>query len=152
MACSFRTTVSAGLVACATGCGSEPSSTARCPEVGGEFPPTACAFVSGRLTAQGAPIPGAGLRVDEFHPTIGYAYSSGAAATDASGHFELLVFRINEFRPPFRPDTATVYVNLYANEGAATPGASPQDSFPVQMAFAPLGTPVDTTEAELTMP
>jgi len=133
-------------------CGSEPSSRAPCPEPSGEFPPTHCAFVTGRLTAAGTPVAGGGVRVDDFVAPVGYAYSSNAAATDAQGHFSLLVFRINEFRPPSVPDTATVYVKVYPSAAAATPGAATTDTVAVVMTFAPMGTVVDTTEAELALP
>ena len=132
-----------------TACSSEPSSGAPCPEPSGEFPPTHCAFVTGRLTAAGVPIAGAGLRVDDFVPPVGYAYASDAAATDAQGRFRLLVLRLNEFREPSVPDTATVYVKIYSSAAVATPGAATTDSLAVLMSFAPMGTMVDTTEADL---
>jgi hypothetical protein len=134
------------------GCGSEPNSGAPCPEPSGEFPPTHCAFVTGRLTAGGTPMAGAGLRVDDFVAPVGYAYASDAASTDAEGRFSLLVLRLNEFRAPTVPDTATVYVKVYSGLSAAQPGAPTTDSLPVVMSFAPMGTVVDTTEAELTLP
>ena len=139
------------ILALAAACGG-PNSEAPCPEPQGEFPPTHCAYVEGRLTAAGAPIAGAGLRVDDFVPPVGYAYSSDAAATDALGRFSLLVARLNEFRPPSVPDTATVYVKLYPSLAAATPGAATDDSLPVLMTFAPMGTAVDTSEVESTLP
>jgi hypothetical protein len=152
MAQGFSLAVLLGILAATTGCGSESNSGAPCPEPSGEFPPSHCAYVQGRLTSAGAPISGAGLRVDDFVPLVGYAYSSNAAATDAIGGFTLLVFRVNEFEPPAVPDTATVYVKLYATAAAATPGAPTDDSLAVLMTFAPMGTPVDTTEVELTLP
>jgi hypothetical protein len=152
MTCLFRLGLRLGAVALAAACGGEPNSETPCPDPSGEFPPTHCAYVQGRLTAAGAPIAGAGLRVDAFVPTVGYAYSSSAATTDALGRFRLLVFRLNEFQPPAVPDTATVYVKLYPSVGAAQPGAATDDSLPVLMTFAPMGTAVDTSEAELTLP
>jgi hypothetical protein len=146
----FRVLVT--IVILMAGCGSEPSSGVPCPQASGEFPPTHCAFVTGRLTAAGAPVARAGLRVDDFVPPVGYAYASDAAATDAQGRFDLLVFRLNEFRPPSVPDTATVYVKVYPNSAAARPGAAATDSLPVLMTFAPMGTMVDTTEVELALP
>jgi hypothetical protein len=38
------------------GCNGDPIPGAPCPEVGGEFPPTACAYVEGRLSAAGTPL------------------------------------------------------------------------------------------------
>jgi hypothetical protein len=134
------------------GCGSEPSPGAPCPEPSGEFPPTHCAFVIGRLTAGGTPVSGAGLRVDDFVPPVGYAYTSDAASTDAQGRFSLIVGRLNEFRAPTVPDTATVYVKVYSDLSAAQAGAPTTDSSAVLMSFAPMGTVVDTTEAELALP
>ena len=95
---------------------------------------------------------GAGLRVDDFVAPVGYAYVSDGAASDAQGRFTLLVLRLNEFRPPTVPDTATVYVKVYSSQSVAEPGAAATDSVAVLMSFAPMGTVVDTTEAELTLP
>ena len=95
---------------------------------------------------------GAGLRVDDFVAPVGYAYTSNAASTDRDGRFSLLVLRLNEFRAPTVPDTATVYVKVYSGVSAAQPGAPTTDSVAVVMSFAPMGTVVDTTEAALTMP
>jgi hypothetical protein len=152
MAHRFALPVLLGILGATTGCGSEPNSGAPCPEPGGEFPPTHCAYVEGRLTDAGAPVAGAGLRVDDVVPPVGYAYASSAAATDAGGRFSLLVFRLNEFQPPTVPDTATVYVKLYPTIADAEPRAATDDSLAVLMTFAPMGTPVDTTEVELTLP
>jgi hypothetical protein len=134
------------------GCSSGPSSGVPCPEASGEFPPTGCAYVEGRLSAAGTPVAGAGLRVDVVVPPVGYAYVSDAAATDAMGRFSLLVLRINDFQAPVVPDTATVHVKLYATAADALPGAPPTDSVSLLMRFAPMGTIVDTTHAELTFP
>jgi hypothetical protein len=150
MSYRFRLGVPVGVLALAAACGG-PNSGAPCPEPRGEFPPTHCAYVVGRLTAAGAPVAGAGLRVADLVPPVGYAYASDATATDALGRFTLLVFRLNEFQPPSVPDTATVYVKLYPS-AAAGPGTPPDDSVAVVMTFAPMGTPVDTTEVELTLP
>jgi hypothetical protein len=107
--------------------------------------------VEGRLTAGGVPIAGAGLRVAEFVPPVGYAYASGPTPTDVLGRFGLLVLRINEFEPPAVPDTATIYVKVYPTEAGAAEGAAPEDSVAVLMSFAPMGTVVDTTRVELTL-
>jgi hypothetical protein len=138
-------------VALLAACGSEPNAGAPCPEPTGEFPPTACAYVEGRLTAGGVPVAAAGLRVDEFVPTVGYAYASGPAATDALGRFGLLVLRVNELEPPAVPDTATIYVKVYPTEAGAVEGVAPEDSVAVLMSFAPMGTVVDTTRVELAL-
>jgi hypothetical protein len=108
--------------------------------------------VQGRLTSAGAPLVGAGVQVDEFVRPVGYAYASEAAGTDALGRFSLLVLRINEIEPPAVPDTATVYVRIYPTVAAARPGAATDDSVAVLMTFAPMGTPVDTTEVDLALP
>lgn len=147
----FRLGVAFGVVGLAAACGG-PNSEAPCAEPSGEFPPTHCAYVEGRLTAAGAPVAGAGLRVADFVPPVGYAYLSSAAATDALGRFTLLVHRLNEFRPPSVPDTATVYVKVYPSAGAATLQAATDDSLAALVTFAPMGTPVDTTGVELTLP
>jgi hypothetical protein len=147
----YRFQLAITAVALLTACGGEPNPAAPCPEPTGEFPPTACAYLEGRLTAGGVPITGAGLRVDEFVPTVGYAYASGPAGTDALGRFGLLVLRINEFEPPAVPDTATIFVKIYPTEAGAVEGVPPEDSVAVLMSFAPMGTVVDTTRVELTL-
>jgi hypothetical protein len=138
---------------CLGACGSEPDPAVPCPEPTGEFPFTHCAYVEGRLTAGGTPVIGRGIRVDDYVPPLGYAYVSDAAATDAAGRFDLVVYRINQLQPPTsEPDTARVFVKLFANPEAAKPGAVPDDSLSVLMTFAPMGVPVDTTRAELSLP
>ena len=136
-----------------SGCGDNPEAAAPCPEPSGEFPPTHCAYIQGRLTASGVPVSGVGLRVDEYVPSLGYAYTSDAASTDALGRFDLVVFRVNQFsRPSTDPDTARVFLKIFADSAAARPGASPQDSVSVLLTFAAMGAPVDTTQAELSLP
>lgn len=152
MAYRFGIEVAIGMLALTAACNDPDSSTAPCPEAKGEFGPSHCAYVTGRLTAAGTPIAGAGLRVDDFVAPVGYAYASDAAATDAQGRFSLLVLRLNEFRSPTVPDTATVFVRVYSSASAAEPGAPRTDSLAVLMTFAPMGTVVDTTKAELTLP
>ena len=147
----FRLGVALGVVAFAAACGG-PNSEAPCAEPSGEFPPTHCAYVEGRLTAAGAPAAGAGLRVADFVPPVGYEYLSSAATTDELGRFTLLVLRLHEFQPPSAPDTATVYVKIYPSAAPAPPGAPTDDSLAALMTFAPMGTPVDTTQVELTLP
>ena len=150
MASLFPLVAVAGSLGWVAACG-DPNSEAPCPEARGEFPPTHCAFVQGRLTAAGVPVAGAGLIVADFVPPVGYAYISDAAATDALGRFGLLVFRANQFQPEVL-DTASVYVKRYASLALARARGPADDSLLVLMRFAPMGTPVDTTEAELTLP
>jgi hypothetical protein len=129
----------------------EPNSGAPCPEVRGEFPPTHCAYVTGRLTSNGTPMPGAGLRVGLFVPSYGYQYVSDAVATDAQGRFRLVVFRMDPLQPPTIPDTVTLHIKVYSGVSIEQ-HPMPIDSVPVLMTFAPMGTVVDTTVAELTLP
>ena len=150
---SLRLLTAACCLALTSGCGSDPEPAVPCPEASGEFPPTHCAYVQGRLTASGVPVTGVALRVDQFVPTLGYAYASDAAATDALGRFDLVVFRINQFSPPTNdPDTARVFLKVFSSREAARPGAIADDSLSVLMTFAPMGAPVDTTLAELSLP
>ena len=152
MSCRFGLGVPLCILAFGAACGAEANSGAPCPEPSGEFPPTHCAYLEGRLTAADAPVVGAGLRVDDFVPPVGYAHASDATATDALGRFTLIVARLNQIHPPTVPDTETVYVKLYPSAAAAGPGTPTDDSVAVLMTFAPMGTPVDTTEVELTLP
>ncbi len=133
-------------------CSGGPNSEGPCPEPAGEFPPTHCAYVTGRLTADGVPLTGAVLRVADFVEPVGYAYLSDAATADDQGRFSLLVLRLNEFETPSVPDTTTVYVKLYTTPPPDVPGAPTDDSVAVLMTFAPMGTLVDTTEVELMLP
>lgn len=136
------------------GCGTDPNSGAPCPDVNGEFGPTHCAYVEGRVTRAGVPVAGAGIRVDEYLSNVGYEYVSSPTGVDANGRFGLVVFRMNQLQPQSGgPDTARILVKLYASETAAQPGAAAaDDSLLVLMTFAPMGTPVDTTAADLTLP
>ena len=95
---------------------------------------------------------GAGLLVAEVVEPVGYEYLSDAATADAQGRFSLLVLRLNEFETPSVPDTATVYVRVHPGGPPAAPLAPTDDSVAVLMTFAAMGTPVDTTEVELTLP
>jgi hypothetical protein len=149
---SYRTQIRSLLgVVALTACGAGPNSEGPCPEAAGEFPPSHCAYVTGRLTAGGVPVAGAGFRVADFVPPVGFAYLSDDATSDAQGRFSFLVFRLNEFRTPAVPDTATLYVKVYPSP-PDFPGPPTDDSVAVLMTFAPMGTPVDTTEVELTLP
>jgi hypothetical protein len=134
-------------------CGDDSDAAAPCPEPNGEFPPTHCAYIQGRLTVSGVPASGVGLRVDESLPSLGYAYTSEAATTDSFGRFDLVVFRVNQFvGPSANPDTARVFVKIFPDSAAARPGASADDSVSVLLTFAPMGAVVDTTRAELSLP
>jgi hypothetical protein len=141
-----------GVAACAGAHPVDSFDPPACPSLGGEFPPTDCALVEGRLlSAQGAALAGVGVRVDSmFHP-IGYAYVSDGTTTDGQGGFRLTVMRVNRFQPPATPDTATVEIKLYRRT-APPPGATPFAAAAVRMRFAPLGAPVEPTSAVLTIP
>jgi hypothetical protein len=65
---SHLTATIVGSLTILVACNGGPSSQAPCPEGSGEFPPTACAYVEGRLTAAGAPITGAGSVLMTFAP------------------------------------------------------------------------------------
>ena len=147
----FRLRVLLGTIVLSA-CSGGPNSGEPCPEPAGEFPPSHCAYVTGRVTAAGVPLAGAALLVAEFVEPVGFAYFSNAATVDAQGRFSLLVYRMNEFRTPSVPDTATVYVKVYPDGPPPTHGTPTTDSLAVLMTFASMGTPVDTTEVELTLP
>jgi hypothetical protein len=138
-------------IAALTACGG-PNPEAPCEEPAGEFPPTHCAYVTGRLSVAGTALTGAGVLVSDVVEPVGYAYlSAGVATADAQGRFSLLVYRMNEFRTPAVPDTATVYLKV-ADGPAGGPRVLTGDSVAVVMTFAPMGTPVDTTEVDLALP
>ena len=142
--------LAATLAAAACARAADPFDRSECPPPQGEFPPTDCALVEGRLlNPQGSPLAGIGVRVDSVRFGIGYAYTSGGVTTDGNGRFELIVLRVNRFEPPTTPDTATVAIRLYP-QPAPPPGATPFGAVAVRMAFAPLGDPVEPTSAVLT--
>jgi len=93
----------------------EPEVSAdRCPEAQGEFPPTDCAILEGvAVGPDGTALAGLAVRVDSFVPGRGYAYTSNAGITDASGAFRLVVFRVNRLEPVTVPDSATVEVKSH---------------------------------------
>jgi hypothetical protein len=138
-----------GTAACAEA--ADPFERSECPPPQGEFPPTDCALVQGRLVnSQGTPLAGVGVRVDSVLSPIGYAYTSGGVTTDSRGDFELIVLRVNRFEPPTTPDTATVAIKLYQRP-SPPPGEAFFAAVPVRMTFAPLGDPVERTNAVLTI-
>jgi hypothetical protein len=140
-----------GAAACAGAHPVDSFDPPACPSLGGEFRPTDCALVQGRLlNVQGAPLPGVGVRVDSVLRPIGYAYTSPAETTDSQGNFYLTVLRINRFEPPTTPDTATVEIKLY-HVPDPTPVSEPFAAVAVRMSFAPLGEPVEPTSAVLTL-
>jgi hypothetical protein len=143
--------LAAVITAAACGSAADPFGERACPEPSGEFPPTDCALVQGRvLSPQGAPLAGVGVRVDSMFRPIGYAYVSGGVTTDSRGGFRLTVMRVDRFKPPATPDTATVEIKLYRRT-APPPGATPFAAVAVRMRFAPLGAPVEPTDANLTI-
>lgn len=123
-----------------------------CPALGGEFQPTDCALVQGRLlNAQGAPLAGVGVRVDSVVRPVAYAYTSPGETTDGQGNFQLTVLRINRLQPLATPDTATVEIKLYHVPDPA-PTSDAFAAVAVRMRFAPLGEPVELTNTVLTLP
>jgi hypothetical protein len=70
-----------GLLTWVAACGSDPSSGAPCPGGNGEFGPSHCAYVEGRITRAGVPVAAAGIRVEgNLGPTRpGYKSSSTPA-------------------------------------------------------------------------
>ena len=140
-----------GAAACAGAHPTDAFDPPVCPALGGEFPPTDCALVQGRLlSAQGAPLAGVGVRVDSVLRPIGYAYTSPGVTTDSQGNFQLTVLRINRFEPPATPDTATVEIKLYYAQDP-TPVSESFAARAVRMSFAPLGEPVELTNVVLTI-
>jgi hypothetical protein len=91
---------------------------------------------------------GAGLRAGLFVPSYGYQYISDAVPTDAQGRFRMVVLRMVAFQPPTIPDTVTLYIKVYSGVSIQQ-YPLPIDSEAVLMTFAPMGTVVDTTVAEL---
>jgi hypothetical protein len=148
----MRAVILLAAVLAATACtgASDPFDRSECPPGEGEFPPTDCALVKGRLlNPQGSPLAGVGVRVDSARFGLGYAYASNGVTTNGNGDFKLVVMRVIRFGPPPSPDTATVAIKLY-QQPAPSVGATPFAAVPVRMTFAPLGDPVEPTSAVLT--
>ena len=82
--------------------------------------------------------------MDSVVPGIGQVYLSSSANSAADGGFVLLVFRISRFEQPSTPDTATVYVNGYADPNPPL-GAPAASRAAVVMRFSPLGELVTPT-------
>jgi hypothetical protein len=123
-------------------CGSTTQPESRCPPASGEFPPVACARVTGVARDQlGVVLPNMGLRVDSLIPGRGYHYASAAFATDESGRFSMLIYRVNELAPLHEPDTASIEVKLHVSQ-TPMPRDIPFSRTLVRMNFAPLGEPV----------
>jgi len=125
-----------------------------CPSPSGEFPPAACAFISGVLTRAGAPVAGTAVFVSERFFARGdsgtrYQYLSAVESTDAAGRFELLVWDVPPITQLSLSDTATLYVQIGINGGHFPRG---HDSVAVLLRFFPLGTVADTVRATLALP
>jgi hypothetical protein len=124
----------------------------RCPGPHGEFPPVACAVVSGVVKDRdGKQLARMGLRVDSFIPGVGYAYASNAHASDRYGRFTMIVYRINQLTPMTDPDTASVEVKLHATLTPA-PRDVPLAVVLVLMNFAPLSERVEPAITDLRFP
>lgn len=131
-------TAALGLVSLLYACGNVTQPNNRCPGPKGEFPPLACALVSGVARDQvGAALAEMGLRVDSSILGRGYHYASNAFVTDQSGRFSMLVYRMDELTPRTAPDTASVAVKLHVSKTPA-PRETPLSTMLVQMTFAPL--------------
>jgi hypothetical protein len=128
------------------GCGSTHivEGTYRCV-LEGSFEATDCAvlLVAAR-DAAGNPLGLLPIRVDSMIPSLGFAYLSESELTAVDGGFILQVFRVNRFEQQAMPDTATVYVNGYAETTPAI-GATPIARAAVVMRFAPVGDAVPPT-------
>src|SRR5688572_24816869 len=105
------------VAALAPGCGSTLSQTTTFECTTQAQPqPTDCALVQAvARDPSGNAIPFLPVRVDSVIPAIGQVYLSSPNTSAGDGGFVLLVFRINRFEQPAVPDTATVYINGYAN-------------------------------------
>jgi hypothetical protein len=75
---------------------------------------------------------------------VGQVYLSSSTTTAGDGGFVLLVFRISRFQQPTTPDTATVYINGYADPSPPI-GTTPISRAAMVMRFAPVGDLVDPT-------
>jgi hypothetical protein len=141
-----------GLVSLLFACSDATRPENRCPGPKGEFPPVACALVSGVAEDQvGVALTEMGLRVDSSILGRGYHYASNAFATDQDGRFSMLVYRINELTPASDPDTASVAVKLHVSRAPA-PRDTPLSTALVRMTFAPLGELVTPTVVDLRFP
>lgn len=128
------------------GCGSTHivEGTYRCV-LEGTFEATDCAvlLVAAR-DAAGNPLGLLPVRVDSMVPSLGFAYLSESGLTAVDGGVILQVFRVNRFEQQTTPDTATVFVNGYADANPAI-GATPISRAAVVMRFAPVGEVVPPT-------
>jgi|GEM_PF-1812206 len=134
------------VAALAPGCGSTLSQTTTFECTTQAQPqPTDCALVQAvARDPSGNAIPFLPVRVDSVVSGIGQVYLSSSTATAGDGGFVLLVFRINRFQQPTTPDTATVYINGYADPSPPI-GTAPISRAAMVMRFAPVGDLVDPT-------
>lgn len=146
-----RAFVLAALLSChASTVGPHPQLESKCPLSASDFPPHACAIVTGfARDALGAPLAGYGLRVDSLLPGRGYQYDSNASTVRADGSFRFEVYRISGAIRPAVPDTATVELKLYTDPQPRPRDFSHVQTFPTRMTFAPLGQLVDPTIVDL---
>ena len=128
------------------GCGSTLSqqTTYTCV-LEGSFQATDCAVLLMVARDQaGIPLGFLPVRVDSMIPQLGFAYLSVSTTTASDGGFLLQVFRVNRFVQQATPDTATVYVNGYADPNPAT-GTPAISRAAIRMRFAPIGDEVPPT-------
>lgn len=138
MTARFRLVILAATLA--PGCGSTLTQTTTFECTTQAQPqPTDCALVQAvAQDAAGNAIPFLPVRVDSVVPAIGQAYLSFPSTSASDGGFVLLVFRINRFDQPATPDTATVYINGYADPNPPI-GTPPVSRAAMVMRFSPLG-------------
>jgi hypothetical protein len=121
----------------------------ECPSGQGEFPATDCAIGLGRAQdSAGSALVGLTIRVDSFVASVGYAYASGTAVTAADGRFELTVLRVNRLTPPATPDTVRIGLKAYRTPNPV-PGQAPLDQAYALLRFAPMGTRVPKSVADV---
>ena len=136
----FPLVILAAFLAVTPGCGSTLTQTTTFECTTQAQPqPTDCALVQAVAhDAAGNAIPFLPVRVDSVVPAIGQAYLSSATTAASDGGFVLLVFRINRFEQPATPDTATVYINGYADPNPPA-GTTPLSQAAMVMRFSPRG-------------
>jgi hypothetical protein len=103
------------------------------------MPPTDCAHLKGRaVSPTGEAITFRRLRVDSIYGDLGYFYFSDYDITDASGEFELTVYRKSRYQARSQPDTVTLSVKAY-EPASPTQTSDPLDAAEIRLTFSPIG-------------
>lgn len=134
--------------------GLDGADLSRCPPPGGEFPPTACARIQGRLFGpSGEDMFRYRVRVGSSDPVTGTSFVSDVVTPDDGGRFALVAYQVDPLGPRVPPrDSVPIDLLVYLGERPIREGLPPIHSQPLVARFALLGAPVQTVVVDVRLP